>query len=81
MPGPYPLELDVTIWQAPDTTLSRVECDEPQLWHGETSMTCHVFFSIDPTLLPEAPIVASLGVGMIVLAALARRGGRRCAGQ
>lgn len=73
MPGPYPLELDVTIWQAPEATLSRVECEDPKAWSGTTSMTCHVYFSINPIEQAPEPAMSAVLFGSLALAALARR--------
>lgn len=79
MPGPYPVEVDVSIWQGSEAKLSRVECEDPKVWHGSTVVNCHVHFTIDPAQAPE-PAMSAVLIGAVALAGLARKGGRQCAG-
>lgn len=72
MPGPFPVEVDVTVWQGREVVLDRIECDPPQARQGSTAINCHVHFDFTPAEAPE-PAVSSVGFGVLALAAVWRR--------
>lgn len=76
MPGPYPVELDVTLWQGDEVELMSITCDPPQSWHGSKAINCHVRMELTPAAAPE-PSWSALGFGVLAIASAFRR--RSCA--
>lgn len=76
MPGPYPVEMDVTLWQGTEVELLSINCDAPRTWHGSNAINCHVRFNYEPVAAPE-PSLSALGIGVLAIAAVFRR--RPCA--
>lgn len=72
MPGPYPVELDVTLWQGTEVELLSIDCDAPRSWHGSKAINCHVRFNYDPVLAPE-PAMASVWFGVLAMVVLFKR--------